>query len=47
MQGLDPKYFEPTGVSAVQVHGLLRANYQRTTHRDTGSQSKVSVADGK
>ncbi|XP_063593187.1 spindle assembly abnormal protein 6 homolog isoform X2 [Penaeus indicus] len=47
VQGLDPKYFEPTGVSAVQVHGLLRANYQRSSLRDTGSQPRDFVADGK
>ncbi|XP_042887359.1 spindle assembly abnormal protein 6 homolog isoform X2 [Penaeus japonicus] len=45
MQGLDPKFFEPTGASAVHVHGLLRANYQRTSHKETAIQSRDFVAD--
>ena len=30
MVGLDPKYLEPSNPAAVPVHGLLRADYQRT-----------------
>lgn len=47
MQGLDPKFFEPTGASAVHVHGLLRANYQRTSHKETAIQPRDFVADSK